>query len=340
MVTTKQLLDKLYPKSYSTFPQPEDGLTPAEIQVAVKCEEIHASTLTAKQKLEQIIPLLKEFSAKPLSILKLCNASPAIKAACHADSPLLAAWGNALVKKHVPGGEALVVTTSTNQQKTYEHGGKIKAVDGKKGLEVVDLLISGGVFTQYEKTKEPMFLDYACEQGYYAALRVRCDQTRAKIHEFIATAVPTKETNAQFDLLRNDLTRLGNLYWTVGYLDAACILRDMGTVYANSIAKDDDNSFWRDKFCEEAALNVYLAEALSEKDISQHISHDMYDYKGGIKEVYHYQSWNDAVDDALKPLNLSAADLISKKIEIREEAMKQIKVKQSVENVSEAKLRS
>jgi hypothetical protein len=336
VVTTLQLLSKLAGKPEDEV-KPEVVLTAEELKVVEQCNLIVRNpAYTREQKLKEAIPLLRPYIGKPLEIFKLCIMSPAIKAICHEDSALTAGWGEALLTRNVPGGEPIKVKSVSGKEKVFEHGGKTPSVDGNKGCYVVDSFIAGGLFTEYQKSEDPLFLDYACEQGFYVALRERCDRTRERIKACV-NSVEERNLNPDYESLTNDLTRLGNLYWTVGYLDAARIWRDMGSCYANAIEKDPDNFYWAETFCKAAAENIYCAEILSANEVSQHISKDLYAKKGGLQTVYEFKDWDAGVDNALKLLKLPQAELIDLKVKLKNSAEKRIG---ELQHKSEAKLRS
>jgi hypothetical protein len=132
------------------------------------------------------------------------------------------------------------------------------------------------------------------------------------------------------------LATLGNLYWTVGYLDAARIWRDLASTFGDAINKDSDNSIWRDKFCVDAAENIYRAEALSNQGVSQHISTDLYGKKGGLQEVYEFKDWDSGVDMALELLNLNSGDLVRRKMELKDTAKEYVETLQKSANMLRA----
>lgn len=93
------------------------------------------------------------------------------------------------------------------------------------------------------------YLDLACDLGSFKAIVERMRINHEIIKNIIEKRKSQKnpsyldsvETDA-LTQLTSDAKRLGNLYWTVGFIHAATILLDVGNIYANEENSDTENT--------------------------------------------------------------------------------------------------
>jgi hypothetical protein len=323
----------------------EIKLTPDEASVIESCNKIiDNKQLTHSQKLALTIQLLEKFATEPLSLIKMSAASIQIDRIIHQQSPLTSSWGEALVKGGLPGGKAFSIASTKGEDAQFMHGAPIETVDGKAKSHVVDQFVAWNIFTKYKKSSDhnPALLDFACDKGFYPALRQRCDDTRTRIKDALKKQT-FPNINTDFEKLNADLKKLGNLYWTVGYLDASKIWLDLAVTYANKMnnvatmeSSDPENALWVKTFATAAAENIYCAKILSTSEASQAIIQDLCGNKTTLQQVYQVKDWDAGVDKALATLKLPPAELIELKVQLEKNAEARIA---KLQNKPEMKLR-
>lgn len=102
------------------------------------------------------------------------------------------------------------------------------SVDGSEAHPARDIYLGITFFTNYTINSESRLLNLACEKGIYKALVKRIDD-----HCKIIKNDQAKEAEklASEAIIFADLEKIGNLYWTVGYVHAARVLLDIGDYY-------------------------------------------------------------------------------------------------------------
>jgi hypothetical protein len=188
-------------------------------------------------------------------------------------------------------------------------GEEVVSLDRKDKLSTFDQYLGAYFFSEYllfrrdKKKIDPavaeLYLDMACDSGLFKALVARCENNRIKVKS------STTKNAAQTDALaqiKMDAMRLGNLYWTVGYLHAALVLLDIGNYFANQqspktivMAHSFQKSAAR-KFLQARELSSYKALAQDEK-----IQKDICGEKGLL--VFEFTGWDDAQTFFLNHVN-------------------------------------
>ncbi len=109
------------------------------------------------------------------------------------------------------------------------------------------------LFDEYKKYDDRSLLAISCMLGSFDALAKRTELNKAIIKDATSSAAAKAEAKLELDV---DLKKLGELYWTVGYLHSARILLDLGNHF-----KSKENASAQDYY-NRAGSCYYLAEAL------------------------------------------------------------------------------
>lgn len=129
---------------------------------------------------------------------------------------------------------------STYLQTYFYAGRAFHSIEKGITCSVLDQYVGSFLYKMYKDlTKEShrdleveaLFLKLACSTRLFQALSERCKVNANTLISGEATPEVLAAANAQ---LEEDANLLGNLYWSVGYLEAALILLDVGNYYANN----------------------------------------------------------------------------------------------------------
>jgi hypothetical protein len=167
-------------------------------------------------------------------------------------------------------------------------------MDGKEHFDVLDLYLSAylqktassrDLAKQYH-TDVKVALNDACQLGAYDALLVRCETSFNAIRENAKKLISSgANKDALITLLDQDTTkflednkRLSNLYWGLGYVQAACRLYTLSQLSfqteGGESAENEEKT--RKKICIEQAVQHFLcAAALDQNDSSKMIMHNI-----------------------------------------------------------------
>jgi len=167
-------------------------------------------------------------------------------------------------------------------------GGGVISVDGTEQFAPVTIYMSSIIFDEYQKANHPesilLLLNQACKMGLFPALVKRCELNHAIVKGHITFdetkhASELNEKKLILTELNKDLSRLGNLYWSVGYLHAARVLLDIGNFYKYVVAQEIYNNMI--KLCHEgAAQHFFRARLLLAQPISQKLMETIYQDQG------------------------------------------------------------
>lgn len=157
---------------------------------------------------------------KPSLIFRLCENSAIFKDFCqNKNLPHTALWSAILKEIGYLGDE-------------------IQSVDRSESCSVFNQYVGAFLLKEFKLFQEKKkntptllayhFLDTACLLGGSDALTIRCSLNQDKIKN---PTVLESEKSMALNQLNQDLSRLGNLYWTIGYLTAALISLDIGQYY-------------------------------------------------------------------------------------------------------------
>ena len=131
-------------------------------------------------------------------------------------------------------------------------------------------------------------LDTACQLGLYHALIEKC---RHSIKNIAKHSSAKEEIKEYLSLLINDINRLTNLYWSMGYVMAGVMLQEVGNYFLTT-----QNDQEQGKFFHEQAIKKFLcATLLSDAPISLQIIHSLNPEQGYLKvlEPLHVKTWQE-----------------------------------------------
>jgi hypothetical protein len=215
-----------YTSYLKEYPMQRNSLFSTNSAPSVELDEADRKTLKTielmidSNRSEYIDKLIYGLPRYPIDLLqRLYDASPKLKDFCQKNAKFQEAIADSL----------------------HRHGFmnvEINSMDGKEYFSLFDIFIAAGNLGKYynyinlpqkEKTKEARLhgiqsLNKACELGLYQALTARCDQNTTLLLSQAASSERKEEAIAS---ILNDTKRLSNLYWKLGYIQAASILQEM-----------------------------------------------------------------------------------------------------------------
>lgn len=153
----------------------------------------------------------------------------------------------------------------------------LEAVDGSEQLKARHLISGQRFFQDYNESeeKDQDYLLMACECASYAAMIERINLNCGVVKS--PDTIDDEKSNA-LEQISEDCSRLGNLYWSAGYIYASRVYLDIGNYYSKS--QEDGSGALARMFHEEAVKNYHRADLLLEHEPSKKLMRIIYQGKG------------------------------------------------------------
>jgi hypothetical protein len=196
-------------------------------------------------------------------------------------------------------------------------GNGVTSVDGSQHYPPFTIYKSLFFFKKYAENHDRDMLNQACEWGLFDALVKRCELNQAAIKE----SNDSEKMTAKSELLA-DLDKLGNLYWSVGYIHSARILLDIANYYdqknkeecGGTTSPEEGYLAMATSYHEEAARNYYRAKFLLSQPISLQITALIYQERG--LKACGWDSVEKAEEDILVHVEKTRSHNILKEVQV------------------------
>lgn len=266
---------------------------------------------------------IKEFSKKILSDLQKANPRTLFKLCVN---PANADFKEICADEKLPHSEVWAKFLASRKFPGFV----CQSLDKSETCTLLDQFIAGYLWTEYKHKKAEAeqnidnkakhrdtlsfavyLLNHCCDHKHLNALKERC--------EFYSSIIQANDVPAEYkimvdDLLNTDLKTLGNLYWTVGCLQASRILLNLSIYFSNN---DLDPENTKAKM---ALEYYYRAVELNEYN-------NLPDNKKAVQAICQERNlivlfddpWKTFEEDILKSLDRSIHDKDDIKLKIRNE---------------------
>lgn len=180
---------------------------------------------------------------------------------------------------------------------------EIRSINGDEKLSILDIYIAALILNEHFDNLESArtsnerknwcikLLDLASEIGLYNALLIRCKKNTKTI---VNQQTLESDRNKAMDAVINDTKRLSNLYWGIGYVQAACLLQ-IPANYFLQIKKERKRGIL---LYEEAIKNFLCASFLEGNSYSNQIIDNMTLGKGILSAFnengHDVETWDEA----------------------------------------------
>ncbi len=178
-------------------------------------------------------------------------------------------------------------TDVESQLKAAGYPTKLISLDGSQEVSASKIFAGIRFFDAYKESPqhEEARLNMACQ---YSCLQALIERTELNCAIIKNDEIDEENKYHAKEILFADLKKLGDLYWSVGYIHASRILLDIGNYYS----KKEEHADLSAIFWQEASTHYFRAKFLLKYDISQQLIEIVYHGKG--LEACGFQSMEEA----------------------------------------------